>query len=401
MTTTLLSFLCSDLCEEVGRQLEPVILVADALGEDLLSIEPFDLVVGNPPYGRVQLSAEERQRFRRSLYGHANLYGLFLDAALRWRSTTGLIAYITPTSFLGGRYFHKLRQLLVNESRPLVIDIFADRTGVFESVQQETCLAVFGSPEETRETSVHHLQMHGSELIAHPSGCFDVAGGEDTGGPWLLPRSRNQVSLVKHSSKAKTRLEDLGYKASTGPLVWNRHKDELRAAPGESTLPLIWAEAVRPSGFDFTYQNRSHAAYFLLGDGQEHLVEKKPAALVQRTTAKEQRRRLVACAIPVDFFQRWGGVVVENHVNVLRSVDECVVSPEALAAVLNTKVMDELFRCLSGTVAVSASELHALPLPDVSVFHEIEALLNKENGSEITETLDELVLDALLTGADS
>jgi adenine-specific DNA-methyltransferase len=39
-------------------------------------------IVMNPPYGRVRLTPEDRARFASTLYGHANLYGLFLAAAL-------------------------------------------------------------------------------------------------------------------------------------------------------------------------------------------------------------------------------------------------------------------------------------------------------------------------------
>src|ERR1035441_276979 len=47
--------------------------------DSLLAHEPderseyFDLVIGNPPHGRISLAAEVQERFKRSLYGHANL----------------------------------------------------------------------------------------------------------------------------------------------------------------------------------------------------------------------------------------------------------------------------------------------------------------------------------------
>ena len=50
------------------------------------------------------------RRFRRSLFGHANLYGVFTDLALRFTGPGGIIAYVTPTSFLSGEYFKALRR---------------------------------------------------------------------------------------------------------------------------------------------------------------------------------------------------------------------------------------------------------------------------------------------------
>ena len=89
----------------------------------------------------------------------------------------------------------------------------------------------------------------------------------------------------------------------------------------------------------------------------EQYVLDRPAVLVKRTTAKEQSRRLVTAA-----FTR-PPAIVENHLNVLVQNERACMSVEAMSALLNTRPIDRLFRCLSGTVAVSASELAALPLP--------------------------------------
>jgi len=40
------------------------------------------------------------------------------------------------------------------------------------------------------------------------------------------------------------------------------------------------------------------------------------------------------------------------------------VAPAVLTAFLNSSAADRAFRCLSGSVAVSAYELESLPLPD-------------------------------------
>src|SRR5207302_6624303 len=73
------------LCHRAGQRLEIVVDVCNSFTAQ----EPrepgthYDLVIGNPPYGRVSLAPEMRARYRRSLYGHANMYGLFTDLAVR------------------------------------------------------------------------------------------------------------------------------------------------------------------------------------------------------------------------------------------------------------------------------------------------------------------------------
>lgn len=115
MSLVLLESVLMPLCVKVKRRLpEDTIIVADALQQDKFS--GYDLVVGNPPYGRVTLDIKTREKYSRSLFGHANLYGLFTDLAVRMvKEKTGVIAFLTPTSFLGGQYFTALRTLLTEK----------------------------------------------------------------------------------------------------------------------------------------------------------------------------------------------------------------------------------------------------------------------------------------------
>jgi adenine-specific DNA-methyltransferase len=69
----------------------------------------YDLVMGNPPYGTVRLSAEQKTRFAQSTHGRANLYAMFLDQGIATVRPSGIIAFVTPTSWVGGEYFKKLR----------------------------------------------------------------------------------------------------------------------------------------------------------------------------------------------------------------------------------------------------------------------------------------------------
>jgi len=182
------------------------------------------------------------------------------------------------------------------------------------------------------------------------------------------------------------RLADWGYTVSTGPLVWNRHKDQMRQRAGKDVHPIVWAEAVTAGG-RFTYQadKRNHAPYFKTELGDAWLVVTDPCVLVQRTTSKEQARRLIAAEMPAAFVEKHEGVVIENHLNMVRARDTAEVSPRVVAAVLNSGVADEVFRCMSGSVAVSAFELEALPLPTAAAMKEVEELVACSAGKDQIE----------------
>ena len=384
------------LCSEAGARLRPVVRVCDSLDQTPEG-EGVDLVVGNPPYGRVTLSPELREKYRRSLFGHANLYGVFTDLALRFTRTGGVIAFVTPTSFLSGEYFKALRGLLGGEAPPVRIDFIGKRKGVFADVLQEALLAAYRRGGVSRTGRVHFISagMDGS-LDGASAGAFNLP--EDPRQPWLMPRTEAQSDLVRRAGELSCRLADYGYTVSTGPLVWNRHKPSLRDRPGKGRFPLIWAESVRADGmFEFRAKRRNHKPYFEPQPSERWVVTDFPCVLLQRTTAKEQCRRLIAAELPAAFIEEHGSVVVENHLNMIRPLNGAPpVTPAALAVLLNSDVVDQVFRCINGSVAVSAYELEALPMPPPEDMKEIERLVRERANRE---TLEHAVEHLYLNGA--
>jgi adenine-specific DNA-methyltransferase len=363
---------------KAGRQLASLVTVGDTLTMTAPSRQ-FDLVIGNPPYGRVKLSAAQRQEFQRALYGHANLYALFMDIAVRHAKADGYLAYLTPTSFLAGEYFKNLRSLLAVEARPVTLDFVTVRKGVFEEVLQEVILATYKRRSKRKTADVHIVKpVSATRVDVRPAGTFRLPS--DTSAPWLMARSEANAPLLDRMAKLKHRLADWGYAVSTGPLVWNRHKSQLCKTGTAKTLPLIWAESITSDGrFVFSAVKRNHAPYFRIEDGDDWLIVRKACVLLQRTTAKEQNRRLIAAALPESFLAQHKAVVIENHINMLRPVvDKPKVPPAVLATFLNSKAADLAFRCVSGSVAVSAYELEALPVPSPKDMAVIAALLDKK-----------------------
>ena len=358
-----LEVLLADLALASGRPIPAMVRACDTLDEP--ADEAFDLVIGNPPYGRVVLTAAQRTRYARSLYGHANLYGVFTDIALRWAKPDGMVAYLTPASFLAGRYYAALRGLLAREAPPIAIDFVHGRRGVFENVLQETLLAVYRKGVRDVRAQFHYLHVV-NERKANVLRNGTVGLPIDPSAPWLAPRDPQHSALINRVEQMTSRLSDWGYSVSTGPLVWNRFKSQMRdKAGGKAVHPLIWAEAVTADGrFVYRAQKRNHAPYFKLEVGDAWLLVEQPCVLVQRTTAKEQARRLIAAELPAAFVEAHGGVVVENHLNMVHADGKPKVPPAVIAALLNSRVVDEVFRCMNGSVAVSAFELEALPLPD-------------------------------------
>jgi adenine-specific DNA-methyltransferase len=384
LTQTWLEIAFADVV--AGERLSSLVQVCDTLSPEPGRIL-FDLVIGNPPYGRVSLTREQRERFKRGLYGHANLYGVFTDIALRWAKPHGVIAYVTPTSFLAGEYFKSLRALLAAEAPPVAIDFITARHGVFEDVLQEALLATYRKGGGANRTPVHYIGVTSDVTagITHAGHFVVPRAGEK---PWLVPRLPEHQPLIDRLAVMPHRLRDWGYQVSTGPLVWNRFKPQLRVRGDKDTLPLVWAEAVAgPNRFVHRAEKRSHLPYFQPRAKDAWLKVSVPCVLVQRTTAKEQPRRLIAAEMPQSFIKKHGAVIVENHLNMIKPIanKKPKVSPAAVSALMNSGIVDEAFRCISGSVAVSAFELEALPLPSIEAMVSIERLIRE---GAVPETIE-------------
>ena len=379
-----------DIAAAAGRPVPKIVEVRDSLDLKPADAGRFDLVIGNPPYGRAALPPDRRAFFKRGIYGHANLYGLFTDAALRWTRSGGLVAFVTPTSMLSGLYYKALRRLLAKEAPPRFVSFVSERSGVFADALQETMLATYRRGDSTAaQGKVGFVSVDGSgRATTKDGGLFKLP--EHREAPWLLPRTIDQIPLAQRLRSMRHRLSDYGYSVSTGPLVWNRHKNQLKQTDSAGAYPVVWAESVTSDGrFVWRSEKRNHAPWLDAKLPKDRwLIVTEPCVLLQRTTAKEQARRLIAAEMPEFFVRKHKGVAVENHLNMVRALGRSPsVSPAAVAALLNCAVVDSAFRCINGSVAVSAFELEQLPLPPPDVMAKLAALVTAGASVQAIETV--------------
>jgi adenine-specific DNA-methyltransferase len=349
------------------RPLPALLEVGDGLAAPPI---PPQISILNPPYGRVRLTPEDRERWGHVLYGHANRYGLFMAAAAEHLAPGGVVSALVPAGWLGGSYFQRLRSYLAATAPLTHLAYVTDRSGVFSTgVLQETVLATFRQGQDLDDVACERLTING-KVTREPIGSGRLPESGDR--PWLLPRQAADRALIGAAQRMTHRLADHHWTVSTGPLVWNRHKPQLFAKPKDGTIKIIWA-ADLDGGELHQDPARDHQRYLHLRERDEKvLVLDHPAVLVQRTTAPEQPRRLLAAALDAESLARWGGrVSVENHVNVLAARrEDSALSPRVLTALLDSEAFDRLYRCLTGSVAVSAYELSALPLPGPETLRE-------------------------------
>jgi adenine-specific DNA-methyltransferase len=379
-----------DIISAAGRHIVNLVTVCNTLEHQFTPDEKFDLVIGNPPYGKIKLTDKIASKYKQSLYGHPNLYGLFIHLAINITKENGAIAYLTPTSFLSGEYFKNLRLFIRKNAIPLEVDFVSVRKGVFEDVLQETMLATY---KINSCKPIRQPKLKVNEFIALPDGrsavnkIGDFNLPENLATPWILSRKPGQTNIVQTMSRMKARLNDWGYRISTGQLVWNRFKEQLTDIYSKGCYPIVWSEAITQDGnFNLKSEKKNHSRWFAYKKGDDFLLTNSPCILLQRTTAKEQDKRLIAAILPTSLIEERKSVIVENHLNMIVPITHRpFVSLEVLSVFLNSKAVNDAFRTISGSVAVSAYELEALPLPDISCLSKLQTLVAGNASNECIE----------------
>jgi adenine-specific DNA-methyltransferase len=355
------------LCDRLGETYADdnagkLIRIGDSLAVD--NAASYDAVFVNPPYGRILglQGSVPVDWLTFSAPGHINKYALFMDLAFRMAKPGGLVATVSPSSFVSGPLFEKLRQSIRTRAEVVRIDVL-ERKDVFHDVQQDACVSIFrmrsGATQIARSFAPEFGRIDRNWRHTEV-GVVTAASSDELTAPWVLPSQEGYDDGALQRCTA--RLGDYGVSPRAGYFVWNRERHRLLHGKKSGTAyPLFWAQNVKPgkpclplskigTGIDFVTFDAIHAG-----------VIRRPSVILQRTTNSKQPRRLIAATIPRKILKKHKGFVSENHTILL--VPEGRANLSLLCKLLNTDAVDKRFRRIGGTQNVSIGSLCNLPLP--------------------------------------
>lgn len=331
------------------------------LVEDALNIHisaSYNLVIANPPYGRISPSGLMNDSWREIAHsGHINKYAVFTDLCFRVTKPGGLIALVIPSSFRAGPLYDRMRTYIRARGQVLTIGLVESRNGVFVDVAQDVSVLIVRkgvphdadipvsfpvmSPSATRTQTLFHPLPDKAEL------------------PWSIP-------MVEDSPHGEATLKDYGVTVRAGYFVWNRERDRLVNEPVDGAFPLVWSKNIKPGFPCVPSGKKGDKVDFVVFKADSQAIVREHAAVMQRTTNEKQPRRLVTAIVSPSVVERWGGFVTENHTIVLTG--DNLEKLELAVALLNTKPVDERYRRVSGTAAVSVKLLREIDLPKPDMF---------------------------------
>ena len=349
-------------------------------GNSLCELESYfgsiDVLVCNPPYRKMTKSEIEKYRdnFDEIIQGQPNMYGLFIALSIKLLKQNGVSALVTPTSFLSGRYFTKLRGFLLKEAKVLSIGMVSDRSGVFIDVLQETALTLL-----RRTSGKRTFQTKAAVSVVSRDGSYLDVGScmlPDSGVVWPIPRTETDVFVLKKlAAISKFRVKDYGYAVRIGAFVWNRDMrpvymsaTEVKHYKVRTAVPLLWSSDIKSGevlNFDGTRKENGEPCFVNFGDKTHRSVIRRVSVILQRVTSNDQPRRLIASVVPEKFLKKYEGFVGENHTVILEQVvAEPALTAKQMAELLGSDVINRSFCCISGATNVSVFELNQLSLPD-------------------------------------
>ncbi len=127
----------------------------------------FDVVVGNPPYIRIQAMQEWaseqveyfKQKYKAASKGNYDIYVVFIEKALSLLNTKGKLGFILPHKFFNAQYGEPVRELISQGKHISKVVHFGDQQ-VFEGATTYTCLLFLNnqSQDEFEFTKVSDLE---------------------------------------------------------------------------------------------------------------------------------------------------------------------------------------------------------------------------------------------------
>ena len=325
--------------------------------ERIMASGGFDAVVGNPPYVPMEtMLPSERAYYARSFPQLGRKFDTsvaFILAGLRLLKSTGLLGYISSTTWETGENYRGLRQhLFEKHGLRRLINLPFD---VFEDAYVETCVYVIGAQPEV-EYLVANLpkkeriaSLRGIEMTRVKTSLVTAADYRVVLNPAAEALGRSLSDPSRFVALGEITLSTQGLAAGRFERQTNRPKDGDWMAFGESCQAFRYRFVLDAASFANMADKPSLKPFYAAG----------PKVLVRRVINRQDRLDAV-------FFDR--EMVFKKDLNPFVPIVEGYEA-KALVVLLNSRLISYLYMAASAIAArddfrqTTLAELRRLPIP--------------------------------------
>lgn len=175
----------------------------------------FDVVIGNPPYVRLESIKEVSIGLEKINYKtyekRGDLYALFVEKGLKILKEKGIISYIMPNKWLQAGYGKPLREFILNYELRELID-FGDFQ-IFEGATTYPCIFNIKKDTPKEYINISVLQEDNkSDFFTEVLKAREVfEHNEFNNDTWVISSKKNKKLLNKVSSKFKSLSKSINY----------------------------------------------------------------------------------------------------------------------------------------------------------------------------------------------
>jgi Eco57I restriction-modification methylase len=327
----------------------------------------FDAVVGNPPYdelsedalGRVIdeepfLTTESTFKFLGG--GRLNWYHYFIVLALKVLSPWGMHGFIVPMSLMSDQFTLSLRRWLLENHQLVAIEAFPQKDNpnkrIFFEAKLPTCIYLVRNEKASKAFQV---RVHPANIIDETSPTYypDVATLKTLDTTNLsIPQVSEKGWQILRKIAINTglgKLSEVGAKPTSGEIVFNQQFRKYLTDNNAYTLVLRGSHVQR---YELVDEAKQGEPVYLKKDlylqearpGSKAFDHLKERVVYQEGAAIDNWRRIIATLLPPGF--------ICGH-KICYFVDYNV-SPKALLAVFNSKLVDWYITALSTNNSLSA-----------------------------------------------
>ncbi len=325
--------------------------------ERIMASGGFDAVVGNPPYVPMEtMLPSERAYYARSFPQLGRKFDTsvaFILAGLRLLKSTGLLGYISSTTWETGENYRGLRQhLFEKHGLRRLINLPFD---VFEDAYVETCVYVIGAQPEV-EYLVANLpkkeriaSLRGIEMTRVKTSLVTAADYRVVLNPAAEALGRSLSDPSRFVALGEITLSTQGLAAGRFERQTNRPKDGDWMAFGESCQAFRYRFVLDAASFANMADKPSLKPFYAAG----------PKVLVRRVINRQDRLDAV-------FFDR--EMVFKKDLNPFVPIVEGYEA-KALVVLLNSRLISYLYMAASAIAArddfrqTTLAELRRVPIP--------------------------------------
>ena len=380
----------------VTRHIHCTDFIEEAVSLTVRKQRPFTHALLNPPYKKIHSHSRHRALLRDAGIETVNLYAAFVALAVALLQPGGVLVAIIPRSFCNGPYYKAFRMHILRHTALRQIHLFASRTEAFKAdkVLQEN--VVIKLERDAQQGDVLVSASTGGDLqdyAAAPHPFAELVRPGDSEKFIYIP---NCYCATESFPLANASLASLGIEVSTGPVVDFRLKQYLRAMPQGDDAPLLYpghfagGTAWPRAGF------RKANALACCPETMKWLYPAGCYVVVRRLSFKEDKRRITAHIVDPACFPDTPFLGFENHLNVFHCRKKGLKEDLAhgLAAYLNSRFIDALFRRFNGHTQVNAADLRALPYPSAAILIEL-GLWVRKHAMPAQEAVDQYLEEVL------